>query len=239
MPLFLAIFCFTALAIAQSAKETVYKAEVVGVVDGDTATVRDKTGRQITARLAGIDAPEKQQDFGQVAKDELARLIFGKKVTIVAYKQDIYGRTVAKILLDGKNINLLMVESGLAWHYKEYEDEQPEADRLLYDAAEKKARGTLFGLWKQANAVNPSDFRKQEQERADAERLATPAPSTANRIILQLPSPNGGDSSGSGDSSNSGSSSPTGNGREKTVNVKGYTKRDGTVVAPYKRSKPN
>lgn len=68
--------------------------------------------------------------------------------------------------------------------------------------------------------------------------FAAPAPPTANRIILQLPYPNGDDSFGSGDSSNGGSPT-TENGKEKTVNVKGYTTRNGTVVAPYKRSQPN
>lgn len=41
---------------------------VVGVADGDTVTVlaEDKTQHKI--RLAGIDAPEKGQPFGQKAK---------------------------------------------------------------------------------------------------------------------------------------------------------------------------
>lgn len=78
-----------------------------------------------------------------------------------------------------KEINFFVVESGLAWHYKEYEDEKSEADRLLYNAGEKKARGTSVGLRKQANAVKPSDFRTQNQERADAERLGAPASPTA------------------------------------------------------------
>lgn len=230
---FIILINFAVLAFAQTAKENTLKAQVVGVVDGDTITVMDKSARQIAVRLAGIDAPEKQQDFGDVAKSKLSELIYGKKVTIVIYKQDSYGRTIAKILFDGKDINLLMVELGLAWHYNEFEDEQSASDRQIYANADKKARDGLYGLWKQSNAVKPSDFRKWEQEKAEAVRQSTTQP-TPPRIILTLPQ-----SDTSNSTNSEGSSSSSENGREKTVNVRGYTRRDGTVVAPHKRSKPN
>lgn len=231
---FLILINFAVLTSAQSSKEYTLKAEVVGVVDGDTITVMDKSARQITVRLAGIDAPEKQQDFGDVAKSKLTELIYGKKVAVIVYKQDRYGRSVGKILIDGKDINLLMVELGLAWQYKEYEDEQPETDQQIYANADKKARDGLYGLWKQSNAVKPSDFRKQEQEKAEAARQSITRSQPQPRIILTLPQ------SDNINSTNSENSSPSSeNGREKTVNVGGYTKRNGTVVAPYKRSKPN
>lgn len=231
---FLILINFAVLTFAHTAKEYTLKAQVVGVVDGDTITVMDKSARQITVRLAGIDAPEKQQDFGDVAKSKLSELIYGKKVMIVVYKRDSDGRSIAKILIDGKDINLLMVELGLAWHYKQYKDEQSETDQQIYANADKKARDNLYGLWRQSNAVKPSDFRKQEQEKAEAARQSIIQPQTQPRIILTLPQSDNINSTNS-----EGSSSSSQNGREKTVNVGGYTKRNGTVVAPYKRSKPN
>ena len=47
---------------------------VVGVADGDTLTVLDDTNQQHKIRLAGIDAPEKAQPFGQAGKKRLAEL---------------------------------------------------------------------------------------------------------------------------------------------------------------------
>ncbi len=104
-------------------------------MDGDTITVLDGNFRQITIRLAGIDAPEKRQDFGMAAKEFLARMVFEKKVTIEASKTDKYGRTIGKIFLNGKDINLAMIEAGFAWHYNEYKYEQSKDDRQRYAAS--------------------------------------------------------------------------------------------------------
>jgi endonuclease YncB( thermonuclease family) len=41
---------------------------VVGVADGDTVTVLDDRHVQHKIRLAGIDAPERSQDFGSVSR---------------------------------------------------------------------------------------------------------------------------------------------------------------------------
>ena len=42
---------------------------VVGVADGDTITVLDADKSRHKIRLAGIDAPEKKQAFGQLPKE--------------------------------------------------------------------------------------------------------------------------------------------------------------------------
>ena len=55
---------------------------VVGVSDGDTITVLDAAKTQHRIRVAGIDALEKKQSFGQVAKENLSRLVFNKEVDI-------------------------------------------------------------------------------------------------------------------------------------------------------------
>lgn len=60
-------------------------------------TVMDSMGRQIQVRFAGIDAPEKTQEFGIEARKNLELLIFGKVIIIQAFKTDKYGRTIAKI----------------------------------------------------------------------------------------------------------------------------------------------
>lgn len=131
---------------------------VVAVADGDTITVaRDHVTRKI--RLAGIDAPEKNQPFGLIAREFLSSLAFGKDVDVETEKMDRYGREVGKVLLDGKDINLAMVLAGLAWHYKKYQFEQSPSDRLQYDDAEKSARVARLGLWQDVDPIAPWDFR--------------------------------------------------------------------------------
>lgn len=142
---------------------------VVRVADGDTITVLHANNAQHRIRLEGIDAPESHQAFGEQSKQSLSAMIFGKDVTIVYKKTDQYGRLVGKILLDGKDVNLEQVKSGMAWHYKFYEDEQTPEDRDAYAKAETDARAARRGLWQDPNPIEPYQFRKEEKrERQDA-----------------------------------------------------------------------
>lgn len=99
--------------------ENEFSGKIVGIADGDTATVIDDSNTQHKIRLMGIDAPEKSQAFGQNSKRNLSDLIFGKIVVVQVIKRDRYNREVAKVLLDGKDVNLQQVKDGFAWHYKE------------------------------------------------------------------------------------------------------------------------
>jgi len=65
--------------------------------------------------------------------------------------------------LDGRDINLEQIRSGMAWHYKEYEREQTEEDRELYAGAEHEARSARRGLWIDPNPIEPAEFRREER----------------------------------------------------------------------------
>jgi endonuclease YncB( thermonuclease family) len=151
-------------AASQDERKTI-TGKVVGVTDGDTLTVLDQTNTQYRIRLAGIDAPESKQDYGQASKKGLSDLTFGKQVEVLYTKLDRYGRVLGVIMYNRKDINLMQVQAGLAWHYKEYEMEQTPEDRQAYGAAEEQARSERRGLWQQPNPVKPSDFRRSQRER--------------------------------------------------------------------------
>jgi len=93
----------------------------------------------------------------------LSDLIFGKTVTFQVLKRDKYNREVARVLLDGKDINLQQVKDGFAWHYKEYRREKTADDRKLYAEAEEEARKAKRGLWFDLSPQTPSDFRRNEK----------------------------------------------------------------------------
>jgi endonuclease YncB( thermonuclease family) len=141
---------------------------VVRIADGDTITLLDSINTQHRIRLQGIDAPESHQDFGTQSKKSLSGMIFDKNVTAVCDKIDQYGRQVCKIVFDGRDINLEQVKAGMAWHYKDYEREQSAADRELYARAEDEARSARRVLWIDANAIEPSEFRRQEKREREA-----------------------------------------------------------------------
>src|SRR5262245_54294118 len=73
------------------------RGEVIGVSDGDTITVIDQARKPRKVRLAGIDAPEMRQPYGQHAKRNLAALVFGKPVVVLWHKVDRYGRVVGHV----------------------------------------------------------------------------------------------------------------------------------------------
>lgn len=145
------------LSTAALTKEIVGK--VVSVADGDTVTVLDATNVQHRIRLTGIDAPESSQAFGTRSRQHLADLVFGKQVTVQYEKNDRYGRTLGKVIAEGRDVCLEQLRAGLAWHYKYYENEQPPADRQTYAQAEVEARAAKRGLWADANPIPPWDFR--------------------------------------------------------------------------------
>lgn len=134
--------------------------KVVSIADGDTITVLDANSTQHKIRLAGIDAPEKKQDFGYSSKQSLSDMVFNKQVTVDWAKEDRYGRIIGKVLLAGADINLQQVKSGMAWFYRKYQNELTLDDRLNYLHAEENATKLGIGLWKQPDPIAPWSFRK-------------------------------------------------------------------------------
>jgi endonuclease YncB( thermonuclease family) len=96
------------------ASANIIHGRVVGVSDGDSVTVIDANKTQYKIRLAGIDAPEKAQAYGQKSKQSLSDLVFGKQVDVEWSKRDRYGRTVGKLMLGGVDINLEQIKNGMA-----------------------------------------------------------------------------------------------------------------------------
>ena len=84
----------------------------------------------------------------------------GQNVEVEYDKRDRYGRIIGKLIKDGQDINLLQIKQGCAWHYKYYEKDQPQLDRMLYSSAEIEARDKAIGLWS-APAMPPWEFRRK------------------------------------------------------------------------------
>lgn len=147
-------------AVVSFAQADVLVGRVVGVSDGDTVTVLDARQRQHTIRLGGIDAPESRQAFGQRAKLALSEIVFAREVRVEYERRDNYGRIVGKIVVDGRNVNLQMVQQGYAWWYRAYAHDQHADDRALYEVAEAAASRQRLGLWRDSSPIPPWDFRR-------------------------------------------------------------------------------
>lgn len=145
--------------MASPALADTLQGKVIGVSDGDTVTVLTIERRHVKIRIAGIDAPEKKQAFGQASKEGMSDCAFGKPVEVEWSKLDRYGRTIGKIHASGIDCGLRQIEMGLAWHYKAYEREQIPEDRLAYARAETIAKEAGKGLWRDKSPVPPWEFR--------------------------------------------------------------------------------
>jgi endonuclease YncB( thermonuclease family) len=97
------LICLLSFVLAFSLPHSTSFAEtiegkVVKVADGNTITVLDSNKQQHRIRLAGIDAPEKGQPFGNASRKKLRDLVSGKEVKVEYDKHDRYGRIVGKVL---------------------------------------------------------------------------------------------------------------------------------------------
>jgi endonuclease YncB( thermonuclease family) len=132
--------------------------KVVGISDGDTIKLVSNN-KQIKVRLFGIDAPERDQEFGTKSKEFLSSLVFKKEIKLITKSKDQYGRTLGTIYLDDKNINLEMVKNGYAWVYRKF-NKDSEFMNSEAEAKEKK-----LGLWVDKEPTPPWLFRKTKRSR--------------------------------------------------------------------------
>ena len=146
-------------ACAFSAELHAFTAKAVSVHDGDTLTAVDASNVQHKVRLAGIDAPETKQPFGTKARERLAELTHGKSVRVLPVDRDRYGRTVARIEVEGQDVNRQMIADRLAWHYTRYSKDAAMA------GAERDARAARRGLWADREPVPPWEWRASEKDR--------------------------------------------------------------------------
>ena len=149
------------LLITTTAHAGTITGRVVGMADGDTLTILDSANRQHRIRVAGIDAPEKAQDFGQRSKTNLSAMAFNQPATADCPKRDRYGREVCKIVVNGQDVGLEQIRAGMAWWYKQYSREQSSEDRADYEQAEIQAKIHRKGLWDSKDPVPPWEWRRR------------------------------------------------------------------------------
>jgi endonuclease YncB( thermonuclease family) len=163
VPLFTALFFVATLAAAET-----LSGRVVAIADGDTLTIVDTSNQQHRIRLSGIDAPEKAQALGNVSKQNLSRLAFGRGAVANCPKVDRYGRQVCVVRVDGIDVGLAQIEAGLAWWYRKYARDQSPQDRASYAAVEQDAQETKRGLWRDRDPAPPWDWRHRGRQSAAA-----------------------------------------------------------------------
>ncbi|KAF7018971.1 hypothetical protein CFC21_032204 [Triticum aestivum] len=151
-------------------------------IGGDT-NIQDPPKYKI--RMKGIDAPELDMEYGMESKDELVRLIGGKRVSILVYGPDKYGRSLGDIYCDGVFIQEQMLKGGFAWHYKMC-DKRPEFAKWQREA--KKARR---GLWSLDKPQKPWIWRRDnpriDNKKGNADDIQVEPQNQVNESSVGLP----------------------------------------------------
>lgn len=158
-------FAIVVLLFGFNVDAAVLLGKVVAVSDGDTIVVLDAQNQRHKIRLAGIDAPEKSQPYGQQAKRRLSAAIAGKTVQVEWTKHDRYRRIVGVVRYSQcegciRDAGLGLVMDGYAWRYRKYANEQSSEDRQAYEYAERLAKSKRLGLWADRDPIPPWDWRR-------------------------------------------------------------------------------
>lgn len=131
-------------------------ARVERVDDGDTLRVV-MNGETVRVRIFGIDAPELDQPYGREALDAARRLLTDRTIGVVPRDTDPYGRLVASLTLDGRDVGQELVRAGAAWHFTQFSNSPAMA------AAERDARAARRGLWGTSNPTPPWQHRTDQR----------------------------------------------------------------------------
>ena len=178
--------------------QTAVTGKVIRVASGDTFTLLDVCQRPYTEQdvvspwgfgeeldlnpppdetptiihLAEIDAPEKNQPYGDTSRQKLTAKLLGRVVQVTYFEKDRFNHIVGTVNLGDRWINEEVLVEGCAWHDKRYSDN----DEL--DTAEQQARARRLGLWAEAQPVPPWEWRQRHQistpEYTEPEGVAVP-----------------------------------------------------------------
>ena len=160
------LWLWLACCVATAHAETL-TARVITVLDGDTIIVQERA-KKTTIRLAGIDAPEKLQEFGPASRDALAALVLNKDVQVTPKTVDDYGRVVALLQAGRINVNEEQLRRGMAWEYSHY-----HADKALI-ALQSEAQRARRSLWANATPTPPWAFRKTHAATREIDAASSP-----------------------------------------------------------------
>ena len=128
---------------------------VIKVTDGDTIIIETSEKKRHKIRLTEIDAPERDQPWGQQASRALSKKVMSKSIVAKVSGKDRYNRTLAQIFYKGRNINHEMVAEGHVWAYRRYLIN----NELL--EIEQTAKDNRLGLWGLSESpIAPWEWRR-------------------------------------------------------------------------------
>lgn len=120
------------------------KAKVERIVDGDTVVLSSGS----IVRYVGITAPENNEPFEKASTEENRKLVEGKIVNLEYdnYKADKFGRILAYVIVNGKNVSIELAQKGFA-QVVIYQHKKPFIYQTQLLKAQDEAKRKKLGIW--------------------------------------------------------------------------------------------
>ncbi len=152
------LFALSLLFVAAASGADTLQGVVIVVIDGDTVLFKPDSWRPasrafLKVRLAGIDAPEKDQPHGGTATRALKDMALKRRATLDVVATDGYGRKLGMLMVESVPVNVELVRRGHAWSSSRSADDPA---RML----QREARRMRIGLWQAADPVPPWKWRR-------------------------------------------------------------------------------
>ncbi len=127
---------------------------VTRVYDGDTVELQNSAGK-LKLRLTDIDAPERNQEYGQKSRRALNKLCKGDniRISVELVGKDKYDRNLGKLQCNQTDASLYLAQHGYAWHNEKYSN-----NPAIKNAADQ-ARKKRIGLWSAQKPTPPWVWR--------------------------------------------------------------------------------
>lgn len=147
------------LCSAPASAETI-AGRIISIADGDTLILLDAQQQQHKISLAGIDAPELNQAFGQQALIGLSAIALNQQAKAQCKHLERFPHPVCTLTIGGKDIGLTQIQSGMAWWYRQNAAALSVQTQSDYRQAEFDAKIHRRGLWNSKNPTPPWDWRR-------------------------------------------------------------------------------
>ena len=168
------------LTVAGSATAGTLFGTVTEIHDGDTISLVCLK-RPLQVRMMGIDAPEKDQAYADVARKHLSDLILNKVVVVEYTGLGDNALIIGKVFQKETDVGAQMIRDGVAWYSKSFDGMLSENERKVYAECESAARGEKRGIWQDPNPVPPWAFKENQK----SPEIPKVSPSVPTQPVVQ------------------------------------------------------
>ncbi len=201
------------VCVSTLAQKTTFQGRVIDVIDGSTVVVETQSKTNFVVKCQATTVPKGAEPYADYSRQKLSHLVLRQMVAVVYTEQNASGELLGSIFVNEKDVCLDQIAAGLAWFDPQAPNSLKTSRRELYARNEEHARKSGTGVWTTyADAAANSNVQKNGVTDSGTTR-ATVDQSTASSLLAPNTSNNGA-----------------------IVDVRGYFRKDGTYVAPHKRT---